>query len=107
MEVGDVVSNVELLNCTGSKLYLTGSVPLVVLDGCEAIQIFLSPASRNVKILSSKCSEINVCIRRSHLGNAVGEDEDEQVEMAIPAQFTSSIDANGKLCTTSVDHVGA
>ncbi len=112
LEVDSVVSSVELVNCTGCRLVLNGALPMVVLDGCEAIQVCLVGAeSRATTVLSSKCAEINVQASRSLLyGKGAKEEEEEEeevIELALPVQFKTTIDAAGRLSTEPVSHVGA
>lgn len=107
LEVGDVVSSVELLGCSRVRLFLNGETHVVVLDGCEAVQIYLSATSRDAKILTSKCAEINVLAPAGLLDASLrGDEAEDYIEMAIPVQFASQIDAQGKLITEAHEHVG-
>lgn len=106
LEVSDVVTSVELVRCRRIRLFLNGHVPLVVLDGCEAVQIYLSAPSRHVKIVTAQCAEINVLAPASLLNPTLEgrEEGEEHVELAIPAQFFSHVDEHGKLITVSHEH---
>lgn len=109
MEVADVVANVELLGCNKVRLFLNGHVPTLVLDECETVQIYISASSKDIKILTSKCAEINVQIR-ADLFNGVlkGEEAEEYNEIPIPVQFVSYLDqSTGKLVTEAASHIGA
>jgi hypothetical protein len=107
LEVGDVVSSIELLGCTKVRLFLTGEAHIVVLDGCEAVQIYLSAASQNVKIVTSKCTEINIVIPANLIDPSLNGDEaEESVELPVPVQFFSHLQ-DGKLITSPHEHVGA
>jgi adenylyl cyclase-associated protein len=116
IKVNGVLSNVEVISSNSVVLSLDGTVPTVVLDGCEGIQIQLDSAEgRSVSILTSKCSEVNVVASKAILSASPlaskenGNEEDEDlVELAIPMQFRSFIDAkSGTLITEPVHHVGA
>lgn len=97
-----LVSGLELLGCRNCTLHLYDVVPTIVLDDCEAIQIFLyGEDCFSVRILSSKCTEINVLIPNE----SASDDGDDWKEMSIPTQFTTAL--NGKiLITEPVKHVG-
>lgn len=110
MEIGDVVSNVELLACSRARLFLNGHVPTLVLDECEAVQVYISSSSsKDIKILTSKCAEINILVQASVLDDSLQGDEAlEYKEMALPVQFVTSLDPKtGKLITEAASHIGA
>lgn len=106
-ELTDVVSSVELLGCTRVRLFLNGEVHVVVLDGCESVQIYLSIGSRNVKIITSKCMEINVVSPAGLLNPSLSNEEaEEYLELSVPVQFLTRINSHGKLITEPHEHVG-
>lgn len=110
MEIGDVVSNVELLACSRTRLFLNGHVPTLVLDECEAVQVYISsPTNKDVKILTSKCAEINILVQAGIFDDSLQGDEAlEYKEMALPVQFVTSLDPKtGKLVTDTASHIGA
>lgn len=106
LEVGDIVSNVEAMNTESSELVLTGRVPTVVLDSTEGIRLVLSEASRDTQILTSKCAEVNLVVRKQLVGQQA-DDADELAEIALPFQFKSVLGADGTLTTEAVKHAGA
>lgn len=107
LEVGDVVSSVEFLGCTKIRLFLFGEVHVIVLDGCEAVQVYLSAKSRNAKIITSKCVEVNILAPAGLLNPSLNGDEAEDyVEMALPVQFATRLNEHGKLVTEAHEHVG-
>lgn len=96
-----LVSGLELLGCRNCTLRLMNTIPTIVLDDCEAIQIYLAVQdSRSVRILSTKCTEINVLVPGDE---QMG--EDEWIEMSIPTQFSTSLQGSS-LKTEPVKHVG-
>jgi adenylyl cyclase-associated protein len=106
LEVGDVVSSIELLGCAKVRLFLTGEVHVVVLDGCEAVQVFISAPSLAVKVVTSKCSEINILTPANLLNPSLtGDEANDYTEMAVPEQFFTTI-TDGKLVTAPHEHVG-
>lgn len=105
LTVQSVVSTVELLGCQNMSLHLQGHVPAVILDNCDGVQVYLSAQSRAVELLTSKCSELNVCIDRACLTGSGS--ADELVEIAVPFQFRTRLDGNGTLVTQAVKHAGA
>lgn len=108
VEVGDVVASVDFVGCNKLRLFLFGEAHVVVLDGCESVQIYLAARSRNVKIISSKCMEVNVIAPAGLLDATLsGEAAEEYTEMPLPAQFVSQINENGRLVTAAHEHVGA
>lgn len=107
MEVGDVVSSIDFVSCNKLRLFLFGEAHVVVLDGCESVQIYLAARSRDVKIISSKCMEVNVIAPAGLLNTQLsGEAAEEYTEMPLPVQFVSQIDENGRLVTVAHEHVG-
>lgn len=96
-----LVSGLELLGCRNCTLRLMNTIPTIVLDDCEAIQIYLAVQdSRSVRILSTKCTEINVLVPGDE---QMG--QDEWIEMSIPTQFSTSLQGSS-LKTEPVKHVG-
>ena len=62
------------------------------------LQVYLSPASQGVEIMTAKSSEMNVVLLSGH--------DQEPTEHPIPEQFLSRVGADGKLVTTPVSHAG-
>lgn len=107
---GDVISNVEVLASSKVRLFLVGGrVPTVVLDECEDVQIYVGEASKEIKIITSKCCQVNVLMPAGVIKPELeGEEEaDEWIEMALPAQFISHLGSNGKMITEPASHIGA
>lgn len=107
VEVGDIVSNVEIMSTKDSEILLLGRVPTVVIDDAEGIKLVLNETSKDTQILSSKCAEVNLVIAKRLLGGSTAEDPEDTTEIAIPFQFKTVLDANGTLRTEPVQHAGA
>merc|ERR1712080_171380 len=78
----DVVAGMEVINCQSVKLQVLGSVPTISVDKTDGCQMFLSPDSLNVDIITAKSSEMNVMIPNG----------DEFVEQPLPEQFRTQVD---------------
>jgi len=77
-----VVAGLEVINCQSVKLQVLGTVPTISVDKTDGCQMFLSPDSLNVDIITAKSSEMNVMIPNG----------DEFVEQPLPEQFRTQID---------------
>ena len=108
IEVVDVIANVELLNCNDCRVFLTGHVPTMVLDGCDCVQIFVSVASKDIKIYHSKSCDIITNWPAGILDPKLsGEASEYQVEIPIPSQLLTCLGNNGKVVTEPASHIGA
>ena len=67
---------------------MIGSVPTVMIDSTDGCQIFLSKQSLKTEIVSSKSSEMNVCVPKGQ----------DYTEIPIPEQFKTVI--KGRKMTT-------
>ncbi|KAJ3337580.1 F-actin-capping protein subunit alpha [Gonapodya sp. JEL0774] len=91
--VESVVATVESVNCKSIQLQVTGKLPTISVDKTDGFQIYLSNDSRDVEILSSKSSEMNVSFQ-------VG---DDWVEKPVAEQLRTKL-VNGALVTELVSH---
>lgn len=103
VQVGEVISSIEMVNSSNVKLYLSGKVPNITVEKCEDMNVIVLPAGqkamndcKELRIVSSRVSGVNVII--------VQEDGDEK-EMSIPSQFISKIE-NGRLVTVPAESIG-
>ncbi|KAF4695701.1 hypothetical protein FOZ60_003714 [Perkinsus olseni] len=78
-----VISSVELVNCESCRVQTIGCVPCISIDKCSGVQLFLSNASLDCTITTSKSSEMNLNI-------PISEDGDYK-EMPIPEQFVHKL----------------
>lgn len=87
----NAVASAEIVNCKSCKMQVTGVVPTVNIDKTDGATLFLSKESIQCEIISSKSSEMNVCVPH----------EDSYKEIPIPQQFTSKYDTlKNQLITT-------
>ncbi|CAG0914059.1 unnamed protein product [Notodromas monacha] len=92
-----LVGPAEFVNCQSCKLQITDTVPIVSIDNCDGIQMFLSAAAKDaVKIVTSKSSEMNVMVPKR---------DGDFVEYPIPEQFSTTVTADG-LTTVVADSTG-
>lgn len=71
---------------------------MVLIDGTDGGQIYLSKSSLDVEIVTAKSSSINVSL-------PIGDEEGDFVEKAIPEQLKTVV-KDGKLVTSIVEHSG-
>jgi len=90
----DAIAAIELVNCTSVEVQCLGKVPSFAIDKSSGIQLFLSKNCLHAEIVQSKSDQMNVVIPKG----------DDVEELAVPEQFKTLI-VNGKLHTTSVEHV--
>ncbi|KAL0491636.1 adenylate cyclase associated protein CAP1 [Acrasis kona] len=88
----DAVSSVEMVNSQGIKVQVNGNVPTVNVDKTDGVQIFLSKSALGANIITSKSSEMNVCVP----------DGDDYTEIPIPEQYQSKWDSSTKKVVTEV-----
>ncbi|XP_015119193.1 adenylyl cyclase-associated protein 1 [Diachasma alloeum] len=91
-----VVSSIEFVNCQSVQMQVLGKVPTISIDKTDGCQMYLSPESLNVELISSKSSEMNVMVPK---GNG------DYVEYPVPEQFKTTVSPKG-LNTIAVDALG-
>ena len=69
MTSGDVIAAVELVNSRKCQVQVKGHLPNVVIEQCEGVTVHVSKESRDVKIVSSRSSEVNLL----HFFSTIGE----------------------------------
>ncbi|GFY48626.1 adenylyl cyclase-associated protein [Trichonephila inaurata madagascariensis] len=57
-----IISSVELIRCNRVEVRLSGIVPLINMDNCDSVQVFVTNASRSVELITSKSTSCNVCL---------------------------------------------
>lgn len=91
-----LVSSVEFVNCQSVQMQVLGKVPTISIDKTDGCQMYLSPESLDVAIISSKSSEMNVLFPE---GNG------DYVEFPVPEQFKTTVHPTG-LVTVAVESKG-
>ncbi|KIY66299.1 hypothetical protein CYLTODRAFT_423579 [Cylindrobasidium torrendii FP15055 ss-10] len=97
--VDSVVSVISITKAPSFELQITGTVPMLQIDGTDSGQVYLSKASLGIEITTAKCSSINVSLP---IGS---DDEPDFAEHAVPEMLRTVV-TDGKLVTTVVEHVG-
>lgn len=88
-----IISSVEIIRCDRLKLQCDGNVPLINMDNCDSVQIFITPASRGVEIVSSKATSCNMCLLKP---------DGDYKEIAMPEQIKTVL-AGEKLVSTIIE----
>ncbi|XP_063979487.1 adenylyl cyclase-associated protein 1 isoform X2 [Diachasmimorpha longicaudata] len=91
-----VVSSIEFVNCQSVQMQVLGKVPTISIDKTDGCQMYLSPESLNVELISSKSSEMNVMVPKG---------TEDYVEYPVPEQFKTTVSPKG-LNTIAVDALG-
>lgn len=92
----NLVSSVEFVNCQSMQMQVLGKVPTISIDKTDGCQMYLSPESLDVVIVSSKSSEMNVLVPK---GNG------DYTEFPVPEQFKTTVRPNG-LVTVAIENKG-
>jgi len=102
VEVHEVVSTIELINCKGVTVFVKKTAPSIHVDKCQQpkLVIFQEALDKNPSIITSMVQDFNIEVPPES-------DECDAVEIAIPYQFTTTIDPKTKKAvTTPVEHSG-
>uniref|UniRef100_A0A1B6FWV4 Adenylyl cyclase-associated protein n=2 Tax=Cuerna arida TaxID=1464854 RepID=A0A1B6FWV4_9HEMI len=91
-----LVSSVEFVNCQSVQMQVLGKVPTISIDKTDGCQIYLSPESMDVEIVSSKSSEMNVMVPKA---------SGDFAEFPIPEQYKTTVSSKG-LSTVVVESKG-
>lgn len=89
----DVLAMVEFINSTSSQMQVIGKCPTVSIDKSDAIQVYLSRASIDAEIVTSKSSAMNVLVPN--------ENGDEYTEYPVPEQYKTLFNAKSKKLVTT------
>lgn len=92
-----LVSSIEFVNCQSVQMQVLGKVPTISIDKTDGCQMYLSPESLDVEIVSSKSSEMNVLVPK---GNG------DYAEYPIPEQFKTVVNNKSGLKTTVIESKG-
>ncbi|PGH10029.1 hypothetical protein GX51_00296 [Blastomyces parvus] len=97
--VDSLVSSVDVIKSPGFALQIDGVVPTVLLDQVDGATLYLSQASLNTEVFSSKCSNVNIVVPPKE-----GTDDDSK-ELPVPEQIRTVI-KNGAAVSEIVEHAG-
>ncbi|XP_067011122.2 adenylyl cyclase-associated protein 1 isoform X2 [Anabrus simplex] len=92
-----VVSSVEFVNCQSVQMQVLNKVPTISIDKTDGCQMYLSPESLDVEIVSSKSSEMNVMVPKG---------SGDYLELPIPEQYKTTVSSKG-LQTVAVENKGS
>lgn len=95
----DVVSLVELINCSRTDIQCTNRVSTIVADKSDECKIYIPETSIDVELTTAKSSSINITVVKLN-------SEEDPEEHPVPYQFMSKFE-DGKLVTEPVQHTGA
>ncbi|OAX84501.1 hypothetical protein ACJ72_01117 [Emergomyces africanus] len=97
--VDSLVSSVDVIKSPKFALQIDGVVPTVLLDQVDGASLYLSEASLNTEIFSSKCSNVNIVVPPKEAT------DDDSKELPIPEQIRTII-RNGVAVSEIVEHAG-
>ncbi|EDN02907.1 conserved hypothetical protein [Histoplasma mississippiense (nom. inval.)] len=97
--VDSLVSSVDVIKSPTFALQIDGVVPTILLDQVDGASLYLSQASLNTEIFSSKCSNLNIVVPPKE-----GTDDDSK-ELPIPEQIRTVV-RNGAAISEIVEHAG-
>ncbi|KAI6205327.1 Adenylyl cyclase-associated protein [Aphelenchoides besseyi] len=95
--VDNLLSQVEVINSQSMKVETKGAMPTISIQKTDGCQVFLSKECLDAEIVTSKSSEMNICIPK---------DDGDYIEIAVPEQFKTVFNpSTNKLDTTVSDIV--
>jgi len=81
-----LVSVIEFINCQSVQMQVFGKVPTVSIDKTDGCQVYLSPESLEVEVISSKSSEMNILVPKPN---------GDYVEYPVPEQYKTTVTPAG------------
>jgi adenylyl cyclase-associated protein len=97
--VESLVSSLEVIKSTKFALQVDGVVPTLLLDQVDGATVYLSPASINLEVFTSKTTGTNILLPPKE-----GTDDDT-TECPLPEQIKSYV-KDGVLVSEIVEHAG-
>ncbi|BHF60319.1 F-actin-capping protein subunit alpha [Sparganum proliferum] len=88
-----VISSVDVVNCQGMQVQVTGLMPTINIDKTDGCQVYLSEESKSAEIITAKSSEMNILVPTG---------DGDFAEYAVPEQFKTTFTGKG-LSTTVND----
>jgi len=102
IEIGDVLTGVDMINSRGCTLYLKQQVPTLNIDKCEAprVVMFQECLDQQPQVITSMTSDMNIS-----LPGATADDDFKDVP--IPYQYITTVDPKTREVTTvAMQHSG-
>lgn len=96
------VSSLEIVNCKNVQVQCQARVPSVAIDKTDGCLVYVSYVGRNVHIVTSKSSEMNLCFPTCD-----SKEEAEMVEVPIPEQFVHTLAQGSAKLTSNVSDLYA
>ncbi|KAF2882039.1 hypothetical protein ILUMI_24139 [Ignelater luminosus] len=81
-----VVAAIEFINCQSVQMQVFGKVPTISVDKTDGCQMYLSPESMDVEVISSKSSEMNVLVPKPN---------GDYTEYPVPEQYKTTVTPSG------------
>ncbi|KLJ11123.1 hypothetical protein EMPG_13574 [Blastomyces silverae] len=97
--VDSLVSSVDVIKSPKFALQIDGVVPTILLDQVDGASLYLSQASLNTEVFSSKSTNVNIVVPPKE-----GTDDDSK-ELPVPEQIRTVI-KNGAAVSEIVEHAG-
>lgn len=95
------VSSLELVNCQHVQVQCKDRVPSVAIDKTDGCLVYVSYTGKDVNIVTSKSSEMNLSFPAS------ADPDAEYIEIPIPEQFVHTLTSNGSKLTSNVSDLYA
>lgn len=94
--IDSLISSVDVIKSQNFQLQVNETLPTILMDQVDQATVFLSKDSKDIEVLSSKSSGINLCTLEG----------DDSKETPLPEQIRTFIDAEGKIVSEIVEHAG-
>jgi len=97
VEISEVISTVELVNCQNVTLYVKKTAPSITIDKSSQprVYIFDEALQKDPDIITSMVTDMNISVQSG----------DDWNDIAVPYQFLTKINKDTKKATTApVDH---
>jgi len=93
VEIAEVISTVELVNCQNVTIYVKKSAPSITIDKSSQPRVFLfdEALQKDPDIITSMVTDMNISVQNG----------DDWNDIAVPYQFLTKINKNSKKATTA------
>lgn len=95
VEIGEVLTSVDMINTKGATLFLTKQAPTINIDKCEGPRLVLYQdlLDKEPQIITSMTSDMNISVPGAT-------ESDDFKDIPIPYQFTTTVDPQTKAVKT-------